>query len=232
MASNAEPEVSSPPIARGPRDLTLVVALGAALWATDAPWRVPLAGRVDAPTIVLAEHAVLVLVLSPFLPRALRALAGTDLRTVLAVLGIGVGASAVATTLFTMSFRYGDPVTPAVIQKLQPIIAIVGAAWSLHERIRPVFALVRRPGAGRGMAADVSGPVPHRRRPGRGGAARARRGDVVGRGHGVGPLGLHLHRSVGTDHAAVRGGAARRRGHRCPVRLGVVGAGPEGAPAV
>ena len=131
--------MSSSPV-RVPRDLTLVVALGAALWATDAPWRVPLAGRVDAPTIVLAEHAVLVLVLLPFLPRAIRALAGTDLRTVLSVIGIGVGASAVATTLFTMSFRYGDPVTPAVIQKLQPIIAILGAAWLLHERIRPVFA--------------------------------------------------------------------------------------------
>jgi len=130
---------------RAPRDLTLVVALGAALWATDAPWRVPLAGRVDAPTIVFAEHAVLVLVLLPFLPRSIRVLRHSDLRTVLSVIGIGVGASAVATTLFTLSFRYGDPVTPAVIQKLQPLIAIVGAAWLLHERIRPVFAWFAAP---------------------------------------------------------------------------------------
>ena len=53
---------------------------------------------------------------------------------------IGAGASAVATTLFTLSFRFGDPVTPAVIQKFQPIIAIIGAAVLLHERLRPSFA--------------------------------------------------------------------------------------------
>ena len=36
------------------------------------------------------------------------------------MVAIGAGASAVATTLFTLSFRFGDPVTPAVIQKFQP----------------------------------------------------------------------------------------------------------------
>lgn len=54
-------------------------------------------------------------------------------------MAIGAGASAVATTLFTLSFRYGDPVTPAVIQEFQPIIAIAGAALLLHERLRASF---------------------------------------------------------------------------------------------
>lgn len=122
------------------RDLTWVVAFAAALWGTDALLRLPLARQVSAPTIVFAEHAVLVLVLLPFLPAALRAFARLDLRGRLAVVAIGVGASAVATTLFTLSFRFGDPVTPAVIQKFQPVIAIVGAAVLLHERLRPSFA--------------------------------------------------------------------------------------------
>jgi drug/metabolite transporter (DMT)-like permease len=42
----------------------------------------------------------------------------------------------VATALFTQSFRYGDPVTPLVLQKLQPVIAVVAAALLLGERMR------------------------------------------------------------------------------------------------
>ncbi len=129
----------------GIRDLTWVVALAAALWGTDALLRVPLAREVAAPTIVFAEHAVLVLVLLPFLPRALRAFRTLDTRGRLAVVGIGAGASAVATTLFTLSFRFGDPVTPAVIQKFQPVIALAGAALILHERLRPSFAFFAVP---------------------------------------------------------------------------------------
>ncbi len=128
-----------------PRDLTWVVALAAALWGTDALLRLPLSREVSAPTIVFAEHTVLVLVLLPFLPRAIRAFCGLDMTGRLAVAAIGVGASAVATTLFTLSFRYGDPVTPAVTQKFQPVIALVGAALLLHERLRPSFAFFAVP---------------------------------------------------------------------------------------
>ena len=117
-----------------------MVALAAALWGTDALLRLPLARELAAPTIVFAEHAVLVLVLLPFLPQALRAFGRLDTGGKVAVVAIGAGASAVATTLFTLSFKYGDPVTPAVIQKFQPVIAILGAAVLLHERLRPSFA--------------------------------------------------------------------------------------------
>jgi DME family drug/metabolite transporter len=92
--------VTTPQSART-RDLTWVVALAAALWGTDALLRLPLARDLAAPTIVFAEHAVLVLVLLPFLPRALRAFARLDTVGRIAVVAIGVGASAVATTLFT-----------------------------------------------------------------------------------------------------------------------------------
>jgi DME family drug/metabolite transporter len=122
------------------RDLTWLVALAAALWGTDALLRLPLALQVAAPTIVFGEHVVLGLVLLPFLPRSLHAFRTLDTGGKLAVVGIGAGASAVATTLFTLSFRFGDPVTPAVIQKFQPIIAIIGAALLLYERLRPSFA--------------------------------------------------------------------------------------------
>jgi drug/metabolite transporter (DMT)-like permease len=53
---------------------------------------------------------------------------------------IGAGASAVATILFTEALFHGDFVTPVVIQKVQPLVAIAGAAIILGERPRPRFA--------------------------------------------------------------------------------------------
>ncbi|GAA2012574.1 DMT family transporter [Nakamurella flavida] len=124
---------------RAPRDLTWLIAVAAALWGTDALLRLPLAETVAAPTIVFAEHLVLTLVLAPLLPRSLRAFRRLDAGGRWAVVGIGVGASAIATTLFTLSFTVGDPITPAVVQKLQPVVALVGAAWLLGERLSRRF---------------------------------------------------------------------------------------------
>lgn len=131
--------------ARRRTDATWLVALAAALWGTDAIFRLPLAQNTAASTVVFAEHVVLVVVLSPFLLRALRAFAGSPWSIRLAAIGIGVGASAIATVLFTLSFRSGDPITPVVTQKLQPVIAMIGAAILLGERLRPRFALFAVP---------------------------------------------------------------------------------------
>ena len=74
-----------------------------------------------------------------------RAFARASLRDQAAIVSIGVGASAVATALFTESFALatasGDFVTPLVLQKLQPIFAISLAVLLLGERPRARFAL-------------------------------------------------------------------------------------------
>jgi drug/metabolite transporter (DMT)-like permease len=63
-------------------------------------------------------------------------------RYVLAAIVIGAGSSAVATILFTQAFVEGtDFVTPVVLQKVQPIVAIIAAGIVLGERPRPRFAL-------------------------------------------------------------------------------------------
>ncbi|MET3806475.1 drug/metabolite transporter (DMT)-like permease [Nakamurella sp. UYEF19] len=134
---------------RRARDLTWLVALGAGLWGTDALFRRGLAQQVSAPTLVFAEHVVLVLVLLPFLPRSLRALKRSDNRTRAAVVAIGAGASAVATTLFTLAFKFsaehGDYVTPVVVQHLQPLFAIAGAVLLLGEKVRTRFVIFAVP---------------------------------------------------------------------------------------
>jgi len=137
------------PFVRRARDLTWLVALGAALWGTDAVFRRSLAEQVSAPTLVFAEHLVLVLALSPFLMRSFRAFRKLDTRSRAAVVAIGAGASAVATTLFTVAFRIssqnGDFVTPVVVQHLQPLFAILGAVLILGEKVRGKFALFAVP---------------------------------------------------------------------------------------
>jgi drug/metabolite transporter (DMT)-like permease len=117
------------------------VAVAAGLWGTDALLRRPLAHSTQAATIVLGEHVVLVLVLLPVVAAALPALWRAGPRFVAAAVVVGAGSSALATILFTQAFVQGDPVTPVVMQKLQPLIAVSLAAAVLGERPRPRFGL-------------------------------------------------------------------------------------------
>lgn len=87
---------------------------------------------------------------SPWLLPAASAFARTSLRTKMGVLVIGAGASALATIMFTAAFRFGDPITPQVLQKLQPLIALLLAAVILGERLTrrfPFFAVPALAGA-------------------------------------------------------------------------------------
>lgn len=128
-----------------PTDRTWLVALAAGLWGTDALLRQPLSEELSAATIVFVQHVIIVLVTLPLLPAAVRAVRGTSARARAALLGIGAGASATATVLFTAAFQFGDPVTPVVLQKLQPVFAILAAWWLLGERISPRFPLFAVP---------------------------------------------------------------------------------------
>ena len=120
-------------------DRTWLVALAASLWGLSALWRSPLAKEYPSLAIVFWEHLVLVVLISPWLVPAVRRVLGASRRTQLSVLVIGAGSSALATTMFTAAFRFGDPITPQVLQKLQPLIAVALAALLLGERLRPRF---------------------------------------------------------------------------------------------
>ena len=119
---------------------TVFVAVAATLWGLDALLRRPLAHSTSVATIVFGEHLALVLLALPLIPAALAAMWRLGWRGVAAAVGIGAGASAVATILFTQAFVDGDPVTPVVIQKVQPLVALVAARLLLGERPRQRFA--------------------------------------------------------------------------------------------
>jgi drug/metabolite transporter, DME family len=126
-------------------DRTWLIAIAAALWGTDGLLRQPLAGQLPPTTIVFWEHLLIVVVLIPFLPAAVRAFRAATPRQRTAIVVIGAGASAIATALFTAAFRLGDPVTPLVLQKLQPVIAVAAAALLLGERLRPGYWMFAGP---------------------------------------------------------------------------------------
>ena len=126
-------------------DRTWLVALAASLWGLSALFREPLATQLPALTVVFFEHLVLVLLVSPWVLPALKALTRASTRTKVGILVIGGGSSAIATTMFTAAFALGDPITPQVLQKLQPVIALALAAVLLRERLRLQFALFAVP---------------------------------------------------------------------------------------
>lgn len=131
-------------VTRSPTDRTWLVAGAACLWGLSALMREPLAVQMPAATIVFFEHLLIVVCLLPWLPGALRAVWSASARVKLAAIVVGGGSSALATMLFTSAFALGDPVTPQVLQQLQPVFAMVFAALLLGERITrrfPLFAL-------------------------------------------------------------------------------------------
>src|SRR5215831_3810980 len=119
----------------------ILIAIAAAMWGTDPIIRKTMSGTTSATTIVFGEHVILVLCTLPFLLPALRAVFRAGWRYVTAAVVVGAGASAVATILFTDALiGHSDYITPVVIQKIQPFIAIGAAALLLGERPRPGFS--------------------------------------------------------------------------------------------
>jgi drug/metabolite transporter (DMT)-like permease len=111
------------------------------MWGTDPIIRKTMSGTTSATTIVFGEHVILVLLTLPFLLPALRAVVHAGWRYVAAAVVVGAGASAVATILFTDALiGHSDFITPVVIQKVQPLVAVGAAALLLAERPRPGFA--------------------------------------------------------------------------------------------
>ena len=117
----------------------VVVAVAATMWATDAYFRNQLISHLSATEIVVAEDALITLLLVGVLYRSRGELKKLGRRGWLAVFIIAAGAQAVATILFTASFSYRIFAETFVLQQTQPLIAIALAWIILGERRRPWF---------------------------------------------------------------------------------------------
>jgi drug/metabolite transporter (DMT)-like permease len=131
------------------RFAVVLVALGAMLWGTDALFRAPLLRHlssdrlIQSTQLVLMEHVILVICSLPLLWLARNQIRRLTGRQWAAIVAIGVGASGLATVLFTLSFGYGHFIETLLLQKTQPLIAILLASLWLRERMAPAaWALV------------------------------------------------------------------------------------------
>jgi drug/metabolite transporter, DME family len=118
----------------------VLVSVAAVMWGLDGLIRKPLLLSTPATTLVFGEHVVLVACTLPLLVPALVSLWRAGPRYLAAGIAVGAGASALATILFTQAFAHGDFITVVVLQKCQPLVAVVGAWIVLGEQPRRGFA--------------------------------------------------------------------------------------------
>jgi drug/metabolite transporter (DMT)-like permease len=120
----------------------LLVALAATMWASDVYFRSHLV-HLTASEIVVAEDFLITVGLLVFLVRGWSEMRGLSWRGWLAIALIGIGPQAVATLLFTESFKLAAQhqlfAETYVLQQTQPLIAILLAWLILGERRRAWF---------------------------------------------------------------------------------------------
>ena len=119
-----------------------LIALAAMLWGSDLLLRPNALSAGWSPAwVVLGEHLLLSLLFLPVLWRERVTLAGLSKAHWGALLFVAWGGSAVATWLYTKAFTldFTHALTVILLQKTQPIVAIMLAGWVLKERRQPLF---------------------------------------------------------------------------------------------
>jgi len=120
----------------------LLISLGSALWATDALFRSRLVKDFSSTFIVFIEHILSLIVTLPLLLKNRKQLLKFDLKDWISLVFISLGGSVLALIFFTKSFAITSNYTvPVLIQKLQPIIAILLATVILKETLSKRFWL-------------------------------------------------------------------------------------------
>ena len=118
-----------------------LIFIAAMLWASDAPFRLHLSHSLSSNFIVLGEHFFDCLIAVPILAFNWRDIRNLSWREWLAVGFIAIFGSALASIFFTEAFHFVNPSIAIVLQKIQPLIAIVLAWVLLGEKLHPRFWL-------------------------------------------------------------------------------------------
>ncbi|MCE0494838.1 DMT family transporter [Vibrio salinus] len=119
---------------------TFFIMIACLTWALDTLIRYPLLGHgYSTLQIVLFEHLTLVILTAPLLWRYRAVFSRFNRLQFVSLFFIGGIGSAVGTLAFTQAFYYLNPTVVILLQKLQPIVAILAASWFLKERIQRYF---------------------------------------------------------------------------------------------
>lgn len=112
----------------------MCIIAATALWALDTLIRYPLVdGGINPVAIVFFEHLILTFVFLPKLVNNLPMIGNLKFSHGFSFLVVGAGGSAIATIAFTSAFMYLNPSLVILLQKFQPVIAILLAHWVLKE---------------------------------------------------------------------------------------------------
>lgn len=121
---------------------TFLVILACLFWGMDTLIRYPLVERgINPVTIVFYEHFILTLIFSLGLIPAIKRIGELKLADVFSFIIVGGIGSAVATVAFTESFQYLNPSLVILLQKFQPLVAILLSAVILKEEIQKGFLI-------------------------------------------------------------------------------------------
>ncbi len=119
----------------------LWIAAAASLWGTDTVLRRPLTATLQPTQIVLYEHFIMAILVAPIVIRDRSHLKKISRRVWAALIGTAWIGSALATVLFTAAIQSGSPTTAVLLQKTQPLFAILLARAVLRERLPARFPL-------------------------------------------------------------------------------------------
>ena len=122
----------------------IFIFIASLLWTTDAFVRSHFEGKLTAEQVVLLEHTIICIAISPLIYKYLNKMFKLDGKEWISIIIIGVGGSALATVALTEGFFMGDypyqyVVQVVFLQQLQPIIAIGLAHLLLKERLPPYY---------------------------------------------------------------------------------------------
>ena len=123
----------------------ILVACGAAIWGLDGVIRAPLVKSWSSWTIVFYEHVLLTAIVLPYLWTRRSALRRLSVRGWASVVAVAWGGSALATLAFTSAFAHGNPTVVVLLQKTQPVWAVLAATIVLGERPRRRLGLIALP---------------------------------------------------------------------------------------
>lgn len=122
---------------KGPAQIAGAVSMR----SLDAIFRKPLTGTMPVPEMVFMEHLIGTIAFLPVLFRNWKKTLAIKAKDWAYLIAIGAGGSALGLFCFTEAFKFGNPSVVILLQKTQPIIAVLLAAFLLKEKITKRFVL-------------------------------------------------------------------------------------------
>ena len=116
----------------------LYVIIAAALWGVDSIVLRPSLYSLPVPLVVFIESAIVAIILSPIFIRQSKIIQSLGKKDILAFLGVAVFGGAIGTMAITKALFYVDYVNLSIvvlIQKLQPVFALILARLLLKESL-------------------------------------------------------------------------------------------------